>query len=78
MERMTIHGFWRTISSGIKINTFKPHDIFNSYIKALIDNKINENHKVKIKKIIANNNEIKFILGPCQIESKHTCIRNMF
>ena len=30
-----------------------------------------KNHKVKIKKItLANNNEIKFILGPCQIESK--------
>ena len=30
-----------------------------------------KNHKVKINKItLANNNEIKFILGPCQIESK--------
>ena len=30
-----------------------------------------KNHKVKIKNItFANNNEIKFILGPCQIESK--------
>ena len=30
-----------------------------------------KNHKVKIQKItLSNNNEIKFILGPCQIESK--------
>ena len=26
----------------LKSTPFKPHDIFNSYIKALIDNKINE------------------------------------
>ena len=54
----------------LKSTPFKPHPIFNSFIKALIISKNDEKIKITNDFFFSNELDLKFILGPCQIESK--------